>query len=325
MSTTSKNPDTKTATNSTQMTFSLLQRNTSPPQPGERRGRRKPAEPGRFLGVRRRPWGRYAAEIRDPTTKERHWLGTFDTAHEAALAYDRAALSMKGMQARTNFVYSEPNIAFHSSIISPEFLITTTTTTTPPPPTNNNHNTKQTLVSSCQADTWQQTESAPIVSDNDTCSQSSYGSSPNETNNYFSFFKQTDTNSGYLSCIVPDSCLNPPPPPPPQQPTQPAIHDYDHEFDQNPSLIQLDGYGDHFGFNYGSSSYDDHQYHHDDQLLTWGTNYSCELSAVINSPTLMVGDDYDRSYGDGAGMMMGQEEAAPSSATYGVDFGYSLF
>lgn len=78
----------------------------SPSPPGERRGRKKQTEPGRFLGVRRRPWGRYAAEIRDPTTKERHWLGTFDTAQEAALAYDRAALSMKGTQARTNFVYS---------------------------------------------------------------------------------------------------------------------------------------------------------------------------------------------------------------------------
>ncbi|RWR76924.1 AP2/ERF domain-containing protein [Cinnamomum micranthum f. kanehirae] len=49
--------------------------------------------------------GKYATEIGDPTTKERHWLGTFDTAQVAALAYDRAALAMKGTQARTDFIY----------------------------------------------------------------------------------------------------------------------------------------------------------------------------------------------------------------------------
>ncbi|KAL0376480.1 UNVERIFIED_CONTAM: Ethylene-responsive transcription factor [Sesamum calycinum] len=105
----------------TETGFTLLQRNTAAvSQSTERRGRKKVAEPGRFLGVRRRPWGRYAAEIRDPTTKERHWLGTFDTAQEAALAYDRAALSIKGTQARTNFIYSDQT-TFHSLLSPFEF------------------------------------------------------------------------------------------------------------------------------------------------------------------------------------------------------------
>ncbi|XP_039118916.1 ethylene-responsive transcription factor LEP-like, partial [Dioscorea cayenensis subsp. rotundata] len=86
-----------------------------------------------YLGVRRRPSGRYVAEITNPHTRKRHWIGTFDTTEETTLAYDISSIIFSGInRAETNFYYEFPTMP--SPPPPPPSLPPPTLSAPPPPP-----------------------------------------------------------------------------------------------------------------------------------------------------------------------------------------------
>ncbi|CAL5012832.1 unnamed protein product [Urochloa decumbens] len=87
-------------------------------------GSPRPAAERRYKGVRLRKWGRWVSEIRMPNSRERIWLGSYESAEKAARAFDAAAVCLRGSRAGSlNFPESPPNFRqIPGALLTPELV-----------------------------------------------------------------------------------------------------------------------------------------------------------------------------------------------------------
>ncbi|GMI97877.1 hypothetical protein like AT1G74930 [Hibiscus trionum] len=94
----------------------------------------------KYKGVRKRKWGKWVSEIRLPNSRERIWLGSYDSAEKAARAFDAALFCLRGRDAKFNFPDNPPEIAGGHSLSPPEIQVAAARFANDQTETNNNNN-----------------------------------------------------------------------------------------------------------------------------------------------------------------------------------------
>ncbi|KAL6974636.1 hypothetical protein U1Q18_028819 [Sarracenia purpurea var. burkii] len=92
-------------------------------KPESRRSAERSDDDSKYKGVRKRKWGKWVSEIRLPNSRERIWLGSYDSAKKAARAFDAALFCLRGPSAKFNFPDNPPEIAGGRSLTPSEIQV----------------------------------------------------------------------------------------------------------------------------------------------------------------------------------------------------------
>lgn len=117
-----------------------------------------------YRGVRKRKWGKYVSEIRLPNSRQRIWLGSYDSAEKAARAFDAAMFCLRGSGAKFNFPSDPPNIAGGGNMTSSQIQIAAARFANSEPRNERSDQPVESLTSD------EETASFPVISDTDTSS-----------------------------------------------------------------------------------------------------------------------------------------------------------